>query len=157
MAKKEKEQKPVLDLDGVKYEIDDMTDSQKKLAGEVNLYQNHVRDIQNKLNTNGFIGQQLAETEKVFVDKLQKGVKELKCLLNPEDESKIKEYALQLNKLVGCRNYSRVDFLMDSNHNVFILEINTLPGLTDTSFALSVRTVINSNIGSYPYTYLSNL
>ena len=29
MAKKEKEQKPVLDLDGVKYEIDDMTDSQK--------------------------------------------------------------------------------------------------------------------------------
>ena len=85
MAKKEKEQKPVLDLDGVKYEIDDMTDSQKQLAGEVNLYQNHVRDIQNKLSTNNFIGQQLVESEKVFVEKLQKGVKELKSLLNPEE------------------------------------------------------------------------
>ena len=87
MAKKEKEQKPVLDLDGVKYEIDDMTDSQKELAGEVNLYQNHVRDIQNKLSTNNFIGQQLAETEKVFVEKFQKGLKELKSSLNSEEEA----------------------------------------------------------------------
>ena len=87
MAKKEKEQKPVLDLDGVKYEIDDMTESQKELAGEVNLYQNHVRDIQNKLSTNNFIGQQLVESEKVFVDKFQKGLKELKSSLNSEEEA----------------------------------------------------------------------
>ena len=87
MVKKEKEQKPVLDLDGVKYEIDDMTDSQKELAGEVSLYQNHVRDIQNKLSTNNFIGQQLFESEKVFVDKFQKGLKELKSSLNSEEEA----------------------------------------------------------------------
>jgi len=87
MAKKEKEQKPVLDLDGVKYEIDDMTDSQKELAGEVSLYQNHVRDIQNKLSTNNFIGQQLVESEKVFVEKFQKGLKELKSSLNSEEEA----------------------------------------------------------------------
>ncbi len=86
MAKKEKEQKPVLDLDGVKYEIDDMTDSQKELAGEVSLYQNHVRDIQNKLSTNNFIGQQLVESEKVFVEKFQKGLKELKSSLDSEEE-----------------------------------------------------------------------
>jgi len=86
MAKKEKEQTPVLNLDGTKYEIDDMTDSQKELAGQVGLYQDHVRDVQNKLNTNGFMRQQLVECEKVFVDKLQKGVKELKALLNPEEE-----------------------------------------------------------------------
>jgi gas vesicle protein len=87
MAKKEKEQKPVLDLDGVKYEIDDMTDSQKELASEVSLYQNHVRDIQNKLSTNNFIGQQLVESEKVFVEKFQKGLKELKSSLNSEEEA----------------------------------------------------------------------
>ena len=86
MAKKEKEQKPVLDLDGVKYAIDDMTDSQNELAGEVSLYQNHVRDIQNKLSTNNFIGQQLVESEKVFVEKFQKGLKELKSSLNSEEE-----------------------------------------------------------------------
>ena len=87
MAKKEKEQKPVLDLDGVKYEIDDMTDSQKELAGEVSLYQTPVRDIQNKLSTNNFIGQQLVESEKVFVEKFQKGLKELKSSLNSEEEA----------------------------------------------------------------------
>ena len=87
MAKKEKEQKPVLDLDGVKYEIDDMTDSQKELAGEVSLSKNHVRDIQNKLSTNNFIGQQLVESEKVFVEKFQKGLKELKSSLNSEEEA----------------------------------------------------------------------
>ena len=83
MAKKEKD-KPVLNLDGEKYFIDDMTDAQKELAGQVGLDQDHVRDIQNKLNTNAFMRQQLVECEKVFVDKHQKGVLELKKALEPE-------------------------------------------------------------------------
>ena len=86
MAKKEKEQKPVLDLDGIKYEIEDMTDSQKELAGQVALNQDHVRDVQNKLNTNAFMRQQLVECEKVFVEKFQKGLAELKKALEPEAE-----------------------------------------------------------------------
>ncbi|OUW94943.1 MAG: hypothetical protein CBD97_04185 [Pelagibacteraceae bacterium TMED237] len=83
MAKKEKE-KPVLNLDGKEYVIEDMTDSQKELAAEVALYQNHVSDVQNKLNTNAFMRQQLIECEKVFVEKHQKGVMELKKALEPE-------------------------------------------------------------------------
>ena len=84
---KDKKEKPVLNLDGDEYIIEDMTDSQKELAGEVSLYQNHVRDIQNKLSTNNFIGQQLVESEKVFVEKFQKGLKELKSSLNSEEEA----------------------------------------------------------------------
>ena len=53
--------------------------------------------------------------------------------LNQNDEVCIKKNALDLHKLVGCNSYSRVDFLMDKNSNIFALEINTLPGLTDTS------------------------
>ena len=87
MAKKEKEKKPVLNLDGKEYEIEDMTDSQRELATEVALYQNHVNDVQNKLNTNAFMRQQLVECEKVFVDKHQKGVMELKKALEPEEVS----------------------------------------------------------------------
>ena len=87
MAKKEKEKKPVLNLDGKEYEIEDMTDSQRELATEVALYQNHVSDVQNKLNTNAFMRQQLVECEKVFVDKHQKGVMELKKALEPEEVS----------------------------------------------------------------------
>ena len=33
---------------------------------------------------------------------------------------------------IGCRHYARVDFLVDGN-KYFLLEINTLPGLTSTS------------------------
>ena len=84
MAKTKKD-KPVLNLDGEKYFIDDMTDAQKELAGQVGLDQDHVRDIQNKLNTNAFMRQQLVECEKVFVDKHQKGVLELKKALEPEE------------------------------------------------------------------------
>jgi hypothetical protein len=85
MAKEQKE-KPVLKLDGEDFFIDDMTDSQKKLAGQVALDQDHVRDIQNKLNTNAFMRQQLVECEKAFVEKFQKGFAELKKALEPEAE-----------------------------------------------------------------------
>ena len=83
---KDKKEKPVLKLDGEDFFIDDMTDSQKKLAGQVALDQDHVRDIQNKLNTNAFMRQQLVECEKVFVEKFQKGLAELKKALEPEKD-----------------------------------------------------------------------
>ena len=76
MAKKEK--KPVLNLDGKEYIIENMTEEQKKLAGKVVINQNHVNDIQNKLNTNAFMREQLVECEKVFVSKFDESVKELK-------------------------------------------------------------------------------
>jgi len=86
MAKNKKE-KPVLNLDNKEYVIEDMTDAQRELAGEVAMYQNHVNDVQNKLATNAFIRQQLVECEKVFVEKHQKGVMELKKALDPEVET----------------------------------------------------------------------
>ena len=82
---KDKKEKPVLNLDGDEYIIEDMTDSQKELAGRVALNQDHVRDIQNKLNTNAFMRQQLVECEKVVVEKFQKGLAELKKALEPEE------------------------------------------------------------------------
>ena len=84
MAKKEKE-KPVLHLDSKDYPMDEMTDKDKQLALEVKLYENHIADIQNKLNTNAFMRQQLVECEKVFVEKHQKGVMELRKALEPEE------------------------------------------------------------------------
>ena len=83
MAKNKKE-KPVLNLDDKEYVIEDMTDAQRELAGEVAMYQNHVNDVQSKLATNAFMRQQLVECEKVFVEKHQKGVMELKKALEPE-------------------------------------------------------------------------
>ncbi len=45
----------------------------------------------------------------------------------------IQEDALRLYKKIGCSNYSRVDFRVNSKGEYFLLEINTLPGLTPTS------------------------
>jgi D-alanine-D-alanine ligase len=33
----------------------------------------------------------------------------------------------------GCRDYARVDFILSANEGLFLLEINTLPGMKETS------------------------
>ena len=45
---------------------------------------------------------------------------------------KIKEYAIKAFKLLGAKSFSRVDFFLVDN-NIFLNEINTLPGFTPIS------------------------
>lgn len=52
--------------------------------------------------------------------------------LEPAVEAKIKDHAEQLFDACGCRDFARVDFLLEGTRPYF-LEINTLPGLTATS------------------------
>ena len=85
MAKKEKEKPAMLNFEGKEYEVDKMTDFQKELAAKTIRYNDHVSDVQNKLQTNLFMREQLLECEKVFVEKHQKSVNELRELLNPEE------------------------------------------------------------------------
>jgi D-alanine-D-alanine ligase len=40
---------------------------------------------------------------------------------------------LLAHRALGCRGYSRVDFIIDNNGVPYILEVNTLPGMTATS------------------------
>ena len=69
MAKKEKEQKPVLNLDDKEYVIEDMTDEQKMMV-------NHINDLQNKQNTNQFMADQLAVGKEAFVNLLRASLEE---------------------------------------------------------------------------------
>lgn len=46
---------------------------------------------------------------------------------------RIKKAALNAHCLLGCRDFSRVDFMLDEQCNEFLLEINTIPGFTSTS------------------------
>jgi D-alanine-D-alanine ligase len=43
------------------------------------------------------------------------------------------EAGLAAHRAIGCRGYSRVDFIIDEAGVPFILEVNTLPGMTATS------------------------
>ena len=40
---------------------------------------------------------------------------------------------LAAHRALGCRGYSRVDFIIDAAGDAYILEVNTLPGMTATS------------------------
>src|SRR5690625_37233 len=45
----------------------------------------------------------------------------------------IKQYAVQAHQALGCKTYSRVDFILNETDTPIILEVNTLPGMTSTS------------------------
>ena len=46
---------------------------------------------------------------------------------------KIMNDSLKIFKLLGCKDYGRIDFIIDKNDNHYFLEINSLPGMTSTS------------------------
>lgn len=52
--------------------------------------------------------------------------------LSSEIEAQIKAHAEELFEVCGCRDFARIDFLLEDNRPYF-LEVNTLPGLTATS------------------------
>ena len=69
MAKKEKEQKPVLTFDDKEYVIEDMTDEQKGIL-------NHINDLQNKMNSMQFNLDQLSVGKEAFISKLREAIEE---------------------------------------------------------------------------------
>lgn len=46
---------------------------------------------------------------------------------------KLREHARQAFNVCGCRDFARIDFMIDGNNQPVFLEINTLPGLMETS------------------------
>lgn len=67
--------------------------------------------------------------------KYTKGMTEYPCPADLSNEltEKIQNIALKIHKLLGCRHYSRVDFILDDELSPWFLELNTLPGMTKTS------------------------
>ena len=53
--------------------------------------------------------------------------------LSAVQEQKIKDLALSAYHALGCCSAARVDFMVSPNNRPFILEINTVPGMTETS------------------------
>src|SRR5699024_7053264 len=46
---------------------------------------------------------------------------------------KKKQYTIEEHQVLGCEVYSRDDFLLTKDLTHYILEVNTLPGMTSTS------------------------
>ena len=47
--------------------------------------------------------------------------------------SKVQAMAVTAHAALGCRAYSRVDFMLDRRDKPWVIEVNTLPGMTPTS------------------------
>lgn len=53
--------------------------------------------------------------------------------LGDEDTEIVQSYAVKAHEVLGCEGMSRSDFILDSEGNPWILETNTIPGMTSTS------------------------
>lgn len=53
--------------------------------------------------------------------------------ISEEERERVEEISCKAYDAVGCRGYGRIDLILDRGGNPYILEINTLPGMTGTS------------------------
>jgi D-alanine-D-alanine ligase len=70
-----------------------------------------------------------------YTRKYKKGttVYEVPARLDRHIEDRIKREALLAWNALGCRDYARVDFRLSEEGEPYCLEVNTLPGMTETS------------------------
>jgi D-alanine-D-alanine ligase len=55
------------------------------------------------------------------------------CELNEKKEKELMRLAIQSFESLGCTGWGRVDVMTNSDGEFFLLEINTVPGMTDHS------------------------
>ncbi|SMD05893.1 D-alanine--D-alanine ligase [Sporomusa malonica] len=70
-----------------------------------------------------------------YSSKYTKGATEyiVPARLEAEVASYVQQVALEAYKLLNCRGIGRVDVMLDSNNKPYVLEVNTIPGMTATS------------------------
>jgi len=61
----------------------------------------------------------------------------------PEKQYKrLQDFALAAHKTIGAYGFSRVDFVLDHDHNPYVLEVNTIPGLlSESNLPLEARAI----------------
>ena len=64
---------------------------------------------------------------------VNKGTEYLKADLSLDKLDEIKDFAWHAFSSLGCSKWGRVDFIEDKEGNFQIIEVNTVPGLTETS------------------------
>lgn len=95
-------------------------------------------------------------------DKMFGNSKEVPIELKPEVEKKIKGWSLAIFRLIGCRDFGRVDFRLDEMGTPFFLEINPVPSLAeDGAFGVSkevygsyhrnLSEIVKSALERYPH------
>jgi len=64
------------------------------------------------------------------------------CGLPAEQEAELKRIARRAFDVLGCTDWGRADFMLDSDGNPYFLEVNTAPGMTDHSLPPKAARVV---------------
>jgi D-alanine-D-alanine ligase len=67
--------------------------------------------------------------------------------LSPQVYQRVLDAALAASRALGCTSYSRVDTRVNANDEVFLLEVNSLPGLTAFSYLPRIADYAGLNYG----------
>ena len=65
--------------------------------------------------------------------------------LPEEISAQMRKYAEEVARVIGLDTYSRADFLLNENMEMFCLEVNTLPGMTPTSLLPQEAAAVGMN------------
>lgn len=79
-----------------------------------------------------------------YKSKYTKGLTEyiVPAVIPEETAAEVRRFAEAAFKACACRDYARMDFMLSEKNEAFFLEINTLPGMKDTSLLpMSARCV----------------
>jgi D-alanine-D-alanine ligase len=66
-----------------------------------------------------------------------------------EEKKAIQDAAVLAHKALNLRHYSRSDFMVHPKRGVYILEVNTLPGFTETSLLPQSLQAVGCSIGDF--------
>lgn len=101
------------------------------------------RYIQGKELTCGILGQEALPVVEIrprhpffdFEAKYQKGMSEyiVPAQISSKATQQVQEIAREVFRVMGCADFARVDFILDEEGHPYVLEINTIPGFTQTS------------------------
>lgn len=85
-----------------------------------------------------------------YHNKYQPGATQEYCpaKISEEITRKMQDYAVKAAQALLLDKYSRIDFLMDDEENVYCLEANTLPGMTPTSLLPQEAAVLGMDYGT---------
>lgn len=64
-----------------------------------------------------------------------------------EVRDKVQALTLQIYKLLGCKGIIRIDYILTEGWTINLLEVNTTPGMTATSFIPQQVRAAGLNIG----------
>jgi len=91
-----------------------------------------------------------------FEAKYQSGLTEyiMPALFDEKITDTIQQTALMAHRLLGCEGSSRVDMIVTTQKNVVVLEVNTIPGLTETSLLPKAAKLAGMDFGHLCLTLL---